>query len=249
MEALETTTKSCYGEEEVLSTYDYPVEYKVRTIAQQVRRLQHFFPHLDYSSAEILGELPHEAEGWFVIPRWEKVATSYDAAVLTVLDHIASTRIFDNHREGKISGGYLCQDQKTVILEDMIRRGQGGDVLTIPAQFGYNHRGRSFRRTRETLSDFEFGLGTFAIGCMLLTHPERFTRFHQLYVYVLGDIYDPDRSERFLFSPIFSFSGSKLGFGAYYHGNTIEHYGSVTGFVPEYIAKNLLMNLRNSFLR
>ena len=81
-------------------------------------------------------------------------------------------------------------------------------------------------------------MGIFVIGCMLLTHPERFTRFQQLYVYVLGDKYDPEGSKKFLFSPIFSFSGSKLGFGAYYHGNTIEHYGAVTGFVPEYIAKN-----------
>lgn len=78
----------------------------------------------------------------------------------------------------------------------------------------------------------EFGLGAFAIGCMLLTHPERFTRFGQLYVYVLGDEYDADHSGRFLWSPLFSFSGCKLGFGAYYCGNVVEHYGSVTGFVP-----------------
>jgi len=47
------------------------------------------------------------------------------------------------------------------------------DILVVPAQFGLRHRGRSVRRVREVMNANEFGLGVFAIGIMLLTHPER----------------------------------------------------------------------------
>lgn len=223
-----------YAEEEVHSTYTYPKEYYVKSIYQQIKILKKFFPGLDYSLPRTIPKtLPTRAEGLFIIPRWQKIAPTYCGAVAIVLDKLASTRELDNHRENKLGKKYLRQNERTSRIERSIGIQQPGDIMVIPAQFGLRHRGQSFRRARKTLRGDEFGLGTFAAGCMLLTHPERFTRFNQLYVYVLGDEYDSDRSGRFLWSPLFSFSGCKLGFGAYYQGNVVEHYGAVTGFRPD----------------
>jgi hypothetical protein len=121
-----------------------------------------------------------------------------------------------------------------------------GDFYVIPAQFGISHRGRSIRRALEMiefcpdLNFFEFGLGIFEIGAMLLTHP---TRIHlgshgknkdNLSMYCAGNVYDPKGNGKFHFVPWYLIDGyGNLSVG--YRLNDGECLGSVgtpSAFLP-----------------
>jgi hypothetical protein len=79
----------------------------------------------------------------------------------------------------------------------------------------------------------EFGLGAFAVGCMLLTHPEREVKWEQLHMDCAGDEFAPDADGDFSRAPVFFFSDGKVGFGAYWFDRARDGYGSVSGFLPQ----------------
>src|SRR5690606_10525533 len=112
--------------------------------------------------------------------RWEKVAPTYNEAVQKVLDLINQTRngAFYNYREGELGPTQLRQSTKSVsVFQKLDDEQKEQDILVVPAQFGIRHRGRSVRRAREVMNANECGLGAFAIGIMLLTHPERLKHY------------------------------------------------------------------------
>src|SRR5690606_21391644 len=80
-------------DEEVTSNYDYCSGYKPKGITEQTNRLRELFPGIGYADEKLVeGELPKHAEGWFAIPKWEKIAPTYNEAVQKVLDMIKQTR-------------------------------------------------------------------------------------------------------------------------------------------------------------
>ena len=86
--------------------------------------------------------MPVDAEGWFVIPRFEKVGKTYNAAVKTVLIKIASSRNFRNYCKGNLGPKHLRFSERTAVALEMLGKEQEGDFLLIPAQFGLTHRGQ-----------------------------------------------------------------------------------------------------------
>ncbi|MBU6370728.1 MAG: hypothetical protein KGH93_00885 [Patescibacteria group bacterium] len=77
---------------------------------------------------------------------------------------------------------------KETLMIDLVARQQYPSILLFPAQFGICHRGESNKRAlRFGLSNGEFGLGAFEIGCMLLTHPERLINQDNLGIDCAGD--------------------------------------------------------------
>ena len=93
-----------FADEEVQSNYVYPEGYKVKEIAEQLATLRQLFPELEGTTFdESIADrpLPQGAEGWFAIPRWEKLGSTYNNAVDKVLAKIGSERTFHNYREGK----------------------------------------------------------------------------------------------------------------------------------------------------
>ena len=118
-------------------------------------------------------------------------------------------------------------------MMDKLVEGQEGDILVIPAQFGFRHRGKSVRRARETFYDNEFGLGAFAVGTMLLTHPEREVEWEQLHIDCSGDEYSPDADGQFVGTPFFNWFDGKLRFGVDWTVDANERYGSASGFLPQ----------------
>ena len=72
-------------------------------------------------------------------------------------------------------------------IRDLSESQGNPDILIIAAQFGMRHRGRSVRRVRALMDSGEFGLSTFAICCMLLTHPERLRQDNDLCIDCAGD--------------------------------------------------------------
>lgn len=230
------TASPFFANEEVKSNYGYPQGYAVKPVCEQLIELSKHFNGLNTNDvlacSKELPALPAGAEGWFAVPRWEKVAKTYNEAVEKVLDMIGKTRTFHNYRKGNLGPSYLRLSERTAVALQMLGEKQKGDFLLIPAQFGLTHRSRSVRRVRVVYAPHEFGLGSFIAGCMILSHPERLVCWEQLHIDCPGDEYSPDGDGVFSSAPIFNFDGGEFKFSASWVGDADELYGSASGFLP-----------------
>jgi len=230
-----------YADQKVNSSYDvYLSGYKPNSkgITEQTNRLRELFPGIGGYANEKLVEqvLPENAEGWFAIPRWEKVAPTYGEAVQKVLDLIKQTRngAFYNYREGELGSNRLRQSAKSVSVFQKLAGGQEGqDILVVPAQFGIRHLGRSVLRAREVMNANECGLGAFAIGIMLLTHPERLQYYYDFWIDCAGDEFAPGVGGVFSGSPYFGFCDGMARFGARDVGGDGDYCGSASVCLPQ----------------
>jgi len=239
MTALMEKLSSCnqFADEEVNSGYSYPEDHRVKDIADQVQILKSAFPELKdatYDESIAAKLLPPNAEGWFVIPRWEKLGSMYGEAVDKVLQAIGSSRTFYNYREGQTGPAYLRQHSKTAeAFQKLEDEQKGHDILIVPCQLGLRHRGRSVRRAREIMNAGEVGLGALAVGCVLLSHPKREVRWEQLHMDCAGDEFAPDADGDFSIAPYFYFHDGGVEFDTDYGGNAIENCGSASAFLPQ----------------
>ena len=229
----ELSVSNQFADEEVQSSYAYPKGYKVKGITDQTNILRQLFPGIGFADEKLAEQpLPPNAEGWFAIPKWQTLAPTYGEAVEKVLAMIASKRKFYNYRDGQLGAEYLRQHQKTVKMFQKLGDGQKDfDILVVPAQFGLRHKGRSVRRAREVFAANEFGLGAFAIGIMLLTHPEREVQWEQLHVDCAGDEFAPGAGGDFSNAPIFCFRDGEVEFYANWYVIAHENYGSASAFL------------------
>ncbi|OGI74603.1 hypothetical protein A2737_01585 [Candidatus Nomurabacteria bacterium RIFCSPHIGHO2_01_FULL_41_71] len=240
-----------FKDEEVESTYGYLSGYtKPNGLTTQCNRLRELFSGLGFANLDLLGSiekgevaLPMNTEGWFAILNWIKNPTifgaTYGEALQKVLDTIKTTRNgkFYNYRDGQLGPERLRQSKHTEKFFRELAEAQGNpDILIVAAQFGIRHRGRSVRRAREVIvsTSGEFGLGAFAVGIMILTHPERLMNYDDLWIDCAGDEFDdPDSDVRFVHAPCFDFNGGEVWFGTNTVGYADENYGSASGVVPQ----------------
>lgn len=240
-----------FKDEEVESSYGYLSGYKrPKGLIQQSNDLQILFPGgIGMMNQDMLGKiereklpLPEHTDDWFAIPNWIKhpkiFGTSYAQAVQTVLDKIKETRgRFYNWREGQINDKQLRQTSRSVEFWKRLSEAQGDpDILIVAAQFGLRHRGRSVRRAREIMTGTagEFGLGAFATGIMLLTHPERLKQLDDLWIDCAGDEFDdPGSGVRFDDVPSFFWHHDGVEFGTRWCDRADDYCGSVSGFFPQ----------------
>src|SRR3989344_453808 len=253
-----------FADEEVRSSYAYPegyvanptLEENLADLEKELATLRACFPELataDYNRAFVericRGEikLPEGAERWTLIPKWETLVAdlpagrqAYGEAGEKVLEMIASKRKFYNYRDGQLGANHLRQHGKSVegfgkLGDEQKANGQPCDILVVPAQFGLRHKGRSVRLVREVFTESEFGLGAFAIGIMVLTHPERLVQWEQLHVDCAGDEFSSDAEGDFSFSraPLFVFYDGKVKFYARWYDRARENCGSASAFVTQ----------------
>ena len=225
-----------FAAEETPSTRGYPPEYRVKAIEDQASMLRQLFPRLagDAAATGALvsgAPLPAGAEGWFLVPRWQALASTYNAAVDDVLATIARTRPASLWRSERLGRDRLRQQERTFAMMEKMGGGLA-DLIPLAAQFGLRHRGRSIRHARESFAEREFGLGIFAVGCMLLTHPERLRQAEQLYVDCAGDEYSASDEQQFSEAPFFRVIDGRVGFGTSWIGYVDPYFGSATAFVP-----------------
>jgi hypothetical protein len=226
-----------FKNQEVTSNYGYLSGYKPKGITEQTNRLRELFPGIGNACEKIAeGELPKHAEGWFAIPKWQTVAPTYGEAVEKVLAMIKQTLggKFHNYREGQLGPDRLRQSAKTAsVFQKLSDEQKDYDILVVPAQFGIRHRGRSVRRAREVFAGNESGLGAYAVGIMLLTHPERLQHYDDLWIDCAGDEYAPGADGRFGGAPYFRFDDGWVKFGTRYVDGARGYYGSASAFVPQ----------------
>jgi len=237
-----------YANEEVASSYTYPREYKgPKPIEEQIKLVSEIFG-LDMSHAlglvPNLPELPEGAEGWFAIPSVDALAAEFFPkvtdpdekqcrAVRLVHEKIAASRRFYNYRDGQITPDRLRVHPHTVGALRQLAKTQKSDILIVAAQFGLRHRGCSVRRAREKFVVNEFGLDTFTVGVMLLTHPEREVRWEQLHPDCSGSKFVSAADGEFDNAPYFRFGDGGVRFGTFWVSRTGKYDGSASGFLPQ----------------
>ena len=248
----EHRTREEFRKEEVKSNYGYLSGYvKPTDLNAQCNQLRMLFPGgLGFPNQDLLTriekggvKLPQYAEGWFAVPNWQKnpkiFGSTYSEAVQKVLDTInkALDGKFYNYRNGQIDEQHLRQSANAVEFWKKISLQQeGAEILIIPAQFGIRHRGRSVRRARVIMEDSngEVGLGSFAGGNMLLTHPNRLQHYDDLWIDLVGDEFnDPVSVRRFSRAPYFNFHDDEVKFDTRLVSRANDNYGSASGFVPQ----------------
>jgi len=244
----ENRTTGKYKDEEVQSRYGYLSGYKKpKGIVEQTNILRALFPGIGFVNQDLLtqiekGEvnLPENAEGWFAIPNWVKnpeiFGNTYGEALQVVLNKIKETRKgnFKNFREGELDEKHLRMSMRTGKFFHDLSMAQGQpDILIVPGQFGFTHRGRSVRRAREVFTENEFGLGAFAVGCMLLTHENRLNNYDDLYIDCAGDEFSPYADGDFSSAPLFVFFGGRVEFNTVFVGSARDHFGSASGLSPQ----------------
>ncbi|MDD4762061.1 MAG: hypothetical protein PHZ25_03515, partial [Candidatus Pacebacteria bacterium] len=195
--------------------------------------------------AKNLPQLPDGAEGWFAIPlvyalaakHFSEVtnpAKKYCRAIRFMHTKIASSRSFYTcYKKGQITPAQLRISARTSHAQGLIAEKQAGDIMIIAAQLGLRHRGRSVRRAREVFMENEFGLGSFAVGSIFLTHPEREVQWKQLHVDCAGDEFSSEADNDFSDTPYFDFCDGKVKFNAYWCGFAYGSYGSASGFLTQ----------------
>ncbi len=225
-----------FADEEVASSYGYLSGYKPKGITEQTNVLRQLFPGIGYANEALAQQpIPEGAEGWFAIPRWQKVAKTYPEAVQIVLNLIKKTRgKFYNYRDGQIDQQHLRQSSKTAkMFQALGEQQKDNDILVVPCQFGKRHAGRSVRRAREVMLTSEFGLDAFSIGIMLLTHPERLQQLNDLWIDCAGDEFSGGGGSSFGLAPCFGFCVGGVEFGASGVGSAGGRYGSSSAFGPQ----------------
>ena len=233
----ENRTTNRFSNEEMSSKYGYLSGYKPKGITEQTNILRQLISGIGFADEKLaLRPLPENAEGWFAIPKWQSVAPTYGEAVQKVLDLIKKTRdgMFYSYCEGKLGPKNLRQSEKSAkIFEKLGKEQKDHDILVIPAQFGILHRGRSVRRALEVMNANQFGLGAFAVGIMLLTHPERLQNYNDFYIDCAGDKFSTEIVGAFDCAPVFKFYDDRVMFSTCWVSGTHDDFGSASGFVSQ----------------
>ncbi|HME57680.1 MAG TPA: hypothetical protein VKF63_05035 [Terracidiphilus sp.] len=225
-----------FKDEQVGSNRTYPLTYRERPVEAQVTELKKCFPTLG-SCMEKLARKPllEGAEAWFAIPRWQAVASSYNDAAEMALEILATRRKFQNRVIGRLGPTFLRQSERSMLAEKILAdQQQGRDILVLAAQFGMLHRGCSARRARVAMAGNEFGLGAFAVTCMLLTHPERLSAEDTLMIDCGGDKYSVRGDITFDRVPLFDYDIAGIEFSIFYEDRSRNLWGTPSGFLYKF---------------
>ena len=222
-----------FKDECVHSNRVYPPTYRPRSIEAQVTELRKAFPALQYCNEKLARRpLPGEAEAWFAIPRWQAIAPTYNEAVEMMIEKLSAKRRFSNRIIGRLTQQYLRESDRTKLAQSILLEQQPeSDIFVVGAQFGMLHRGSSARRTRAVMACNEFALGTFATGCMLLTHPERLSNAQTLMIDCGGDEYSIGGDYTFDRVPLFDYDMSGIEFSIFYEDRARNLWGTPTAFL------------------
>lgn len=184
---------------------------------------------------------PNWVEKFFAQIDWRIVGPTYNAALSNLLHIINQTRTVrkSSLRQFKIGPDDLRQTERTASkTKDLRKQFTNESVQIVPAQFGLRHSGLSENQARQAFEPNEYGLGSFAVGIMLLTHPERLQHKDDLRVICAGDEhYGEQHYERnkipFSHIPIFYFEHRRLGLFGFSKTHSGASYGVVTAYMPE----------------
>ncbi|MBU2509529.1 MAG: hypothetical protein ABH820_00050 [Patescibacteria group bacterium] len=182
-------------------------------------------------------------DGLVVIPKMSAVARleqrhkdwpDFNRAMFYLLGVMKAARSdFYDYTGGKVGPNRLRLHEPTVKVIQKLEADIPGDVLVIPVQTGLLHRGKSPRRARVRFQFNEFGLDSFSVGCILLTHPDRLKDSKGLWIDCPGAEFAPTAGSDFSPVPCWLWHDGELGFHWFWHDSVHECYGSASARLPE----------------
>lgn len=228
---LEKEEKQFFKLEEIPSSYQYPPDRKIRDIREQLTHLRKYFPDFRFKTSIPL-ILPEGAEGWLVVPKFSKIAPTYNKGLEKMLEILAKKRPdFLNGREEELGEEYLKLDNRTRMAIEILEETFKGDYIVIPVQMGRRYLGRSSRRAKVLFNSNEFGLGPLEVTVFLLTHPEWLTNEEDLGIDCVGGEYGPYKHARFKNILCFYYLKEKLHLNDRWGGCPDKKFGAATGFL------------------
>lgn len=237
-----------YADERGESTCTYPADYAVKPISQQIDILAGVFGLSPGLTSEFVTNvlptlaLPDGAEGWFAIPSIDALAKRffndvtdpadrYCRAVQLILSKIGELLRFYNHRDGQLGPDYLRLNARTAHAMNIIVEKQQTDIVIVAGQFGAKHAGLSVRRAREVFTPIEYGFGSYHVGAMLLTHPDRLISHYDLGPDCPGDDYRLAASGIFDRALFFNFNSDGMTFSTTSISDFSIRAGSASSFL------------------
>lgn len=190
-----------YGHEKTNNRCYYGRTHEIKPLLDQFNALEYFF---GVSTGRALGTgamvfhlksiqsylyMRRQAEGLFLIPRWQLIADTYSQALSLIFCIMRNQFPLDI----KLNSSLVVRKQETQDAFEKIGESQKGyPYLVIPAQLGKRHGGRSTRSAIDSYTGSEFGLGLYELGCILLTHPNLLDSAKTLFVRCPGDQYESE---------------------------------------------------------
>lgn len=239
------------------SFFAYPEIYKgPREITEQIYKIAGIFDLDPRFALEFVNNinqsrqgdaqsiLPSGAEGWFAVPSLRGLNKKYFPHVSDPdeiyckslkLAHVKlkESRNFYAYLPGGISKERLRILPSTLRGLGQIENSQKGDILVIPAQLGLKHRGESPSLAKDTYSPNEYGLDSFSLCAILLTHPERLAGWNELGIECPGNVFDYYKSGLFTHTPTYSLRGTGVRAYHLWNWDGYANYGSATFYAPE----------------
>lgn len=227
------------GENSVFDcSYKFGYKHEKISMSDQIKRILELFPGLNSPKNEIVWKnLPEGAEGWYAVPYWRAVGDNYEMAMARLFSAISRERNFINILNGMTGEKNLRKNRQSSISLETIAKVQGSDIIIIPIQTGIRFRGKSARLSKDLFLINEFGIGSFEAGCILLTHPMRFSSYVDLWLDCSGDEFSKN-GENFSFVPYYSVytknGDLEMNFNFRFCGEANPRCGTVSGFNPEF---------------
>lgn len=229
------------SDQEVVS-YGYPSEYKLKSINEQCLTIRKYFPRVGFAlerfeGAHLFGieeaNYMSPAEGWFAVPRWEIIASTYNLAVVKALKvfKVINSNVFLRcfGSQDIFVPEHLQPGRKKIIAfnELCLEKGET-DILVFPAQFGLYYRNCSPDKVFKSLGLYSFGLGLFELIIKFITHPEILQSGNHLGFIGLGDefCYNNEKG-RVCFSVV---DNCRYHLDVIWDNEVSPKHGAVTGF-------------------
>jgi|GEM_PF-1736092 len=224
----------------------YPAAYQgPKSIAEQIQKLAKIFqldPEPALKFAKKLPPLPAGAEGWFAVPSLEvliikygqdsdNAARKYRRAIRLVQDKI----MLEWPLSSQGSMLELRLSERTKKEAELIAKVQPGDIQIIAAQLGIRYGGKSVAEASEQFAANEFGLGSVAVGAIILTHLERINEpgSTALHMNCAGD---EDPCGKLICVPLYMpdnrFDDSEIFYISHINFDRYVASGPVSGFIP-----------------
>lgn len=227
---------STFDVKESNGTGKYRTRYQRTSIDAQVKCLNALIPGIGTANVSLTRKrLPADCEGYFAIPRWQAIAATYNIAVARMLNlHRRQQNRALNAFDSQTGPSFLKQHNHSTMMWKIIGEQQSGfNILIVQGQFGGQYIGRSVRQVQEAFPPGYFGLGAFAVGIMLLTHPDRLECSSDLWISCPGDDYARRNRWEFDAAPYFRLGAMGVTFGAYDAVGKSAGYGSATAHNPQ----------------
>ena len=224
----------------------------VRTIEEQIKKIAEVFrldPNQALKFAERLPSLMKKDRdlyrGWYAFPKISAVALKnfssiinpsiqYCRAVDFVDLQLKHRRVFINELQDSLDHDHFVQTHRTSYLMEEIQKHQPGSIIIVECQLGMINRFASVQNARKSFKENEFGLNSFQVLCILITHPEFLDNKNNLGVDCAGDQFSPINEDRlFSYVPGVCINKGEVKLIKRHITDISDRFGSATGFVQK----------------